>query len=229
MFPTAYGVLVDAGRLRQRESVLIHAAAGGVGPAAARIARALGAARVFGTVRSPEKTELATALGYDALFPRKGSADAIREATAGHGVDLVLDPVGGPVRRASLDILAPFGRVVVYGDLGLHRDWTADVWDLWKNNRSIAGTTSATWPAAPRPRSASTCPGHCPCPPPPALRGQRHQRGRGARGTQPLMNERPGASSRKARGLPEPGDGAFVRVPYPLPVNSCVPRTSPRW
>lgn len=139
VYPTAYGVLTDAGRLREGESVLIHAAAGGVGSAAARIARALGAAHVFGTVGSPGKTELATALGYDALFPREGSAAAVREATAGRGVDLVLDPVGGPVRRASLDVLAPFGRVVVYGDLGLHRDWTADVWDLWKNNRSIAG------------------------------------------------------------------------------------------
>ncbi|MER5182392.1 zinc-binding dehydrogenase [Streptomyces sp. NPDC002896] len=88
---------------------------------------------------SPEKAELAAALGYDALFARDGFADAVREATAGRGVDLVLDPVGGPVRRASLEVLAPFGRVVVYGDLGLHGDWTADVWDLWKNSRSIAG------------------------------------------------------------------------------------------
>ncbi|MGW3446701.1 zinc-binding dehydrogenase [Streptomyces sp. NPDC001076] len=54
-------------------------------------------------------------------------------------MDLVLDPVGGPVRRASLEVLAPFGRVVVYGDLGRDADWTADVWDLWKNNRTLAG------------------------------------------------------------------------------------------
>ncbi|MEU1409166.1 zinc-binding dehydrogenase [Streptomyces sp. NPDC005728] len=139
VYPTAYGVLTDAGRLRHGETVLIHAAAGGVGSAAARIARALGAELVLGTVGSPEKAELAGALGYDALFAREGFADAVVEVTAGRGVDLVLDPVGGPVRRASLEVLAPFGRVVGYGDLGRHADWTADVWDLWKNSRSIAG------------------------------------------------------------------------------------------
>ncbi|MFF4398784.1 zinc-binding alcohol dehydrogenase family protein [Streptomyces sp. NPDC001480] len=139
VYPTAYGVLADAGRLRDGETVLIHAAAGGVGSAAARIARALGAGLVLGTVGSPEKRELADALGYDALFAREGFTDAVLEVTGGRGVDLVLDPVGGTVRRASLGALAPFGRVVVYGDLGRHADWTADVWDLWKNNRGIAG------------------------------------------------------------------------------------------
>lgn len=65
---------------------------------------------------SAEKTQLAAALGYDALFVREDFGDAVREATAGHGADLVLDPVGGPVRQASLQALAPFGRVVTYGD-----------------------------------------------------------------------------------------------------------------
>ncbi|TVZ78001.1 zinc-binding dehydrogenase [Streptomyces sp. BK340] len=139
VYPTAYGVLEDAGRLRAGETVLIHAAAGGVGSAAARIARALGAAHVFGTVGSAEKTGLAAGLGYDALFAREDFVDAVLEVTAGRGADLVLDPVGGAVRRASLTVLAPFGRVVTYGDLGRHGDWTADVWDLWKNSRSIAG------------------------------------------------------------------------------------------
>jgi NADPH2:quinone reductase len=139
VYPTAYGVLIDAGRMRPGEDVLIHAAAGGVGSAAALIARSLGARRVFGTVSSPDKQDLAVQLGYDALFVRDGFADAVREATAGRGVDLVLDPVGGPVRRASLDVLAGFGRLVAYGDLGRSGDWTADVWDLWKRNRSVAG------------------------------------------------------------------------------------------
>ncbi|GGO99020.1 polysaccharide lyase family protein [Wenjunlia tyrosinilytica] len=97
VYPTAYGVLADAGRLRDGETVLIHGTAGGVGSAAARTARALGAARVFGTVGSPEKAQLAAALGYDALFARDDFLDAVREATGSRGVDLVLDPVG---RRA---------------------------------------------------------------------------------------------------------------------------------
>ncbi|MFD4507201.1 zinc-binding alcohol dehydrogenase family protein [Streptomyces sp. NPDC058457] len=139
VYPTAYGVLTDAGRLHPGETVLIHAAAGGVGSAAARIARTLGASRVFGTVGSVTKTQLAEELGYDALFVRDAFEEAVLEATAGRGADLVLDPVGGPVRRAGLRVLAPFGRVVTYGDLGRHADWTADVRDLWKNNRTVAG------------------------------------------------------------------------------------------
>ena len=139
VFPTAYGVLHDAGRLRAGETVLIHAAAGGVGSAAARIARTLGAGRIFGTVGSPDKLALAGSLGYDALFSRDDFAGEVLEATGGRGADLVLDPVGGPVRKASLDALAPFGRVVVYGDLGRHEDWSADVWELWKTNKTIAG------------------------------------------------------------------------------------------
>ena len=139
VFPTAYGVLVDAGRLRAGDSVLIHAAAGGVGSAASQVAQTLGASQVFGTVGSPDKQKHASELGYDALFERDGFADAVLDATDGRGVDLVLDPVGGPIREASLGVLAPFGRVVVYGDLGQHGQWSGDVWDLWKNNKTIAG------------------------------------------------------------------------------------------
>ncbi|MEU9151324.1 hypothetical protein AB0D59_12385 [Streptomyces sp. NPDC048417] len=57
---------------------------------------------MFGTVGSATKTQLAAELGYDALFVREDFEDAVREATAGRGVDLVLDPVGGPVRHAGL-------------------------------------------------------------------------------------------------------------------------------
>lgn len=139
VYPTAFGVLQDAGRFRPGESVLIHAAAGAVGSAAACIARSLGAASIYGTVGSAAKLGLGDALGYDALFLRDEFAEAVLAATAGRGVDLVLDPVGGPVRGASLQVLAPFGRVVVYGDLGRRGDWTADVWNLWKSNKAVAG------------------------------------------------------------------------------------------
>jgi NADPH:quinone reductase-like Zn-dependent oxidoreductase len=139
VFPTAYGVLQDAGRLREGETVLVHAAAGGVGSAAVQLARELGASKVFGTVGSAGKVPYAAQLGYDEVFVRDGFAERVAEATGRHGVDLVLDPVGGPVREQSLSVLGPFGRVVVYGDLGRHEEWTASVWDLWKGNRAIAG------------------------------------------------------------------------------------------
>ncbi|WP_328906079.1 zinc-binding dehydrogenase [Streptomyces sp. NBC_00234] len=135
----AFGVLKDAGRLREGEDVLIHSAAGGVGFAAAQLARELGAGRVYGTTGSAEKIPYAAELGYDAVFLREGFAEQLAEVTGGRGVDLVLDPVGGPIREQSLTMLAPFGRLVAYGDLGRHEQWTASVWDLWKGNRAIAG------------------------------------------------------------------------------------------
>lgn len=139
VFPTAFGVLRDAGRLREHETVLVHAAAGGVGSAALQLARGLGASRVLGTVGSADKVPYATGLGFDEVFVRGEFAGRVTGATGGRGVDLVLDPVGGPVREQSLRVLAPFGRLVAYGDLGRHEEWTASVWDLWKGNRTIAG------------------------------------------------------------------------------------------
>ncbi|MCZ4125883.1 quinone oxidoreductase family protein [Streptomyces sp. H39-S7] len=139
VFPTAYGVLQDAGRLRAGESVLIHSAAGGVGSAALQLARQAGAGRMLGTVGSADKIPYALKLGYDAVFVRDGFAEEVSAATGGRGVDLVLDPVGGQVREQSLKVLAPFGRVVAYGDLARSEQWTASVFDLWKHNQTIAG------------------------------------------------------------------------------------------
>ncbi|GGS90051.1 quinone oxidoreductase family protein [Streptomyces cinerochromogenes] len=139
VYPTAFGLLKDAGRLREGEHVLIHSAAGGVGFAAAQLARELGAGRIYGTVGSVEKIPYADELGYDEVLLREGFAERLAEVTGGRGVDLVLDPIGGPIREQSLTALAPFGRVVAYGDLGRHEQWTASVWDLWKSNRTIAG------------------------------------------------------------------------------------------
>ncbi|MGW4367212.1 quinone oxidoreductase family protein [Nocardia takedensis] len=139
VYPTAYGLVRDAGRLRAGDSVVVHAATGGVGTAVAAIARAGGASAVYGTVGSPGKVGSAESFGYDALFVRDEFEAGIMAVTSGRGVDLVLDPVGGAVRAASLRVLAPFGRVVVYGDLARSSDWSADVWDLWKSNRTLAG------------------------------------------------------------------------------------------
>ncbi|MGW5352413.1 quinone oxidoreductase family protein [Streptomyces sp. NPDC004031] len=130
---TAYGVLTGAARLRAGESVLIHAAAGGVGSAAAQISRALGAAAVYGTVGSPEKAEYAKRFGYDAIHLRSEFADRLRD------LDVVLDPVGGPTRLRSLALLAPFGRLTVYGEAAREPDLTLPVLPFWKSNRSLTG------------------------------------------------------------------------------------------
>lgn len=130
---TAYGVLAGAARLAAGDTVLIHAAAGGVGSAAAQIARALGAAAVYGTVGSPAKAVYAKRFGYDAVHPRDAFADRLGD------LDIILDPIGGPTRLASLPLLAPFGRLALYGEAARHPDLTLPLLPLWKHNRSLTG------------------------------------------------------------------------------------------
>jgi NADPH2:quinone reductase len=130
---TAYGVLSGAARLAAGDTVLIHAAAGGVGSAAAQIARALGAAAVYGTVGSPAKAAYAKRFGYDAVHLRASFADNVPE------VDVILDPIGGPTRLASLGRLSPFGRLAVYGEAAREPDLTLPVRPFWKHNRSLTG------------------------------------------------------------------------------------------
>src|ERR1700684_4482976 len=116
-FATAYYALVDLAGLRPGESVLIHAAAGGVGMAAVQIARHLGA-EVFATA-SPPKWDVLAAAGLDrehiASSRNLGFADAFRGATGGRGVDVVLDCLRGEFVDASLRLLASGGRFVEMG------------------------------------------------------------------------------------------------------------------
>ena len=114
---SAWHLLRTAARLREGESVVIHAAAGGTGSLALQLARAFGAGRVIATASTDDKRALATELGADAAVD--GSADGLTErlleANDGRPVDIVLDAIGGEVFDASLDALAPFGRLVTYG------------------------------------------------------------------------------------------------------------------
>jgi NADPH:quinone reductase-like Zn-dependent oxidoreductase len=111
VFLTAWRGLVDLGGLRAGERVLIHAAAGGVGMAAAQLARHLGA-EVFGTA-SPSKWDRLRALGFDDAH-LASSRDLSFEARFGR-VDVVLDSLAGPFVDASLRLLGPGGRFVEMG------------------------------------------------------------------------------------------------------------------
>jgi len=114
---TAWHLLRTCGRMRPGESVVVHAAAGGVGTLAIQLAKAWGAGRVIGVASSPEKRELATSLGADVTVDA-GVEDmnaALREANGGRKVDIVLEMVGGPTFDGSLRALAPFGRLIVFG------------------------------------------------------------------------------------------------------------------
>ena len=114
---TAWLLLHHTARVQPGESVVIHAAAGGVGSLAVQLAKALGAGRVIATASTAEKRELALSLGADVAVDVEVDdvTAALREANGGRRVDVVLDMTGGVVTDGSLAALAPFGRLAFYG------------------------------------------------------------------------------------------------------------------
>ncbi|WP_437512398.1 SDR family NAD(P)-dependent oxidoreductase [Sorangium sp. So ce1099] len=116
-FLTAYHALVDLAGVKPGERVLIHAAAGGVGMAAVQVARWLGA-EVLATA-SPPKWGVLRAMGIEHVASSRTPefADALRGATAGEGVDVVLDSLAGPLVDAGLSLLRAGGRFIEMGKL----------------------------------------------------------------------------------------------------------------
>jgi NADPH2:quinone reductase len=112
---TAYGLIHLAARAEPGMTLLIHAAGGGVGRIAVQLARRLGA-RVLGTASTREKRAAVTEVGAEAFDYGADLASRVLGATAGRGVDVVLDSVGRDTQEASLAVLAPFGRLVFFGD-----------------------------------------------------------------------------------------------------------------
>jgi NADPH2:quinone reductase len=116
VYPTAYAGLVHRGRLRAGETLLVHAAAGGVGLAAVQIGKALGA-RVIATAGGADKLEVARRAGAEVWidYRREDFAARVKEATGGAGADVIYDSVGGDVFEQSLKCIAWNGRLVVIG------------------------------------------------------------------------------------------------------------------
>lgn len=114
---TAWLLLRRSVHLEPGESVVVHAAAGGVGSIAVQLARAWGAGRVIATGSTPDKRKLAESLGADVAIDAEppNMAEALREANNGARVDVVLDMTGGRITDESLAALAPFGRLAFYG------------------------------------------------------------------------------------------------------------------
>jgi NADPH:quinone reductase-like Zn-dependent oxidoreductase len=121
-YVTAYHVLFEAGRLRPNQSVLIHMAGGGVGLAALQLCRTVAGVVTFGT-SSAHKHAALTASGCTCPIDYRNAdyAAEIRRATAGRGVDLILDPLGGRDTEKSLSLLKQGGRLVVFGFSNLIR------------------------------------------------------------------------------------------------------------
>jgi NADPH2:quinone reductase len=114
---TAWHLYRTSAKLAEGESVVIHAAAGGVGSLAVQLAKPFGAGRVIATASSEEKRKLAVELGADVAIDADGEGmkDRLIEANDGQKVDVVLEMAGGKVFDESLAALAPFGRLVAYG------------------------------------------------------------------------------------------------------------------
>ena len=114
---TAWHLYRTAAKLAAGESVVVHAASGGVGNLAVQLGKPFGAGRVIATASSSEKRELARELGADAAVdPNEEDLNgALREANGGRKVDVVFEMAGGRVFDESLKALAPFGRLVAYG------------------------------------------------------------------------------------------------------------------
>lgn len=129
-------------RLQAGETVLVQAAAGGVGSIAVQLARLYGAGKVIGCVSSPGKAALVTSLGADAAvnYTQPGWDDEVRALTGGRGVDAVLEVTGGDVARRSFGLLATFGRIAIYGQTG-DESWTLDTQALCP----VCATVSGFW------------------------------------------------------------------------------------
>jgi NADPH2:quinone reductase len=114
---TAWHLYRTSAKLAEGESVVVHAAAGGVGSLAVQLGRHMGAGRVIATASSAEKRDLALSLGADAAVDVNAEdlAGALVEANGGERVDAVFEMAGGRVFEESMKALAPFGRLIAYG------------------------------------------------------------------------------------------------------------------
>jgi NADPH2:quinone reductase len=137
---TAWHLYRTAATPRQGDSVVVHSATGGTGSLALQLGRAFGAGRMIATASTEEKLPVALGLGADAaiLGAAEGLTERILAANDGRPVDLILDPSGGEVFKASRAALAPFGRIVAYGlSSGEPNDLRTS--DLLRTSHTVAG------------------------------------------------------------------------------------------
>lgn len=143
---TAYLMLKDGAKLQAGQTVLIHAAAGGVGTLQVQIAKQMGAGKIIATASNAEKLAVAKSLGADELinYTESDWAQKVKDATGGKGVDLILDSTGGEILRNSLSCLAPFGKLISYGNPG-GGSTSIEAFKLVNNNHILQGFGLASY------------------------------------------------------------------------------------
>ncbi|GAB7542327.1 zinc-binding dehydrogenase [Cupriavidus sp. CuC1] len=145
VFITAHDAVMTNGRLRAGEAVLINGASGGVAMAAIQIASLFGAKPVIATSRSAAKLDRLSQFGVDVGInaSSESQVDAVMAATGNHGVDLIIDTVGGPVFEANMQSLAVKGRLVNIARLGSSTA-QIDLSLLWLKRLTLVGVTFRT-------------------------------------------------------------------------------------
>ena len=146
---TAYHMLHTSHAITADQTVIVHAAAGGVGIVAVQIAKAAGA-RVIGTVSSAEKAALVKEYGADEVinYATHDFSEETLKLTDGKGVDLILDAVGKPTLEKGLTCLAPFGHLIVYGRAGGAPD-PLNLFSLFQKSIKVSGFLLYTVSAMP--------------------------------------------------------------------------------
>ncbi|MFY2858916.1 NADPH:quinone oxidoreductase family protein [Mycobacterium sp. THU-M104] len=115
-YNTMYFALARRAAMRPGDTVLVLGAAGGVGTAAIQVARAMGAKKVLAVLHRTAATDYVSSLGADLVLPLSGDwAAEVRAYTGGRGVDIVVDPIGGPAFDDAVRVLAIDGKLLVIG------------------------------------------------------------------------------------------------------------------
>jgi NADPH2:quinone reductase len=137
---TAWHLYRTCARIQPGESVVVHAAAGGVGSLAVQLGHPMGAGRVIATASTEDKRALALELGADAAVDPspEGLKERLEEANLGRKVDAVFEMAGGAVFEQSLAALAPFGRMVAYG-IASGEPNQVDTGSLMRRSRAVIG------------------------------------------------------------------------------------------
>ena len=137
---TAWHLYRTCARVTYGESVVVHAAAGGVGSLAVQLGHPMGGGRVIATASTEEKRALALELGADAAIDAnpEGMKERLEEANGGAKVDAVFEMAGGEVFEQSLAALAPFGRIVTYG-IASRQPNQVSTGSLMRRSRAVVG------------------------------------------------------------------------------------------
>jgi NADPH:quinone reductase len=139
---SAYSLLKLAAKPQATESVLVQSAAGGVGLYLIQLLKIMGVKKVIALASSKEKLDLVKGLGADLTFNYSdpGWADGVRAATSGNGVDVVLETASGEIGEESFKLIAPFGRMIVFGAKNIYDTLSPEkVRQLIYKNQSLIG------------------------------------------------------------------------------------------